>query len=92
VADCERVLRTLGFQVCRVRHYVTVARIEVAPAEISRLRQPEILSEVTRRFKDTGFTNVDVDPKGYRAGGLNSPLETFPQPKRPTSQSLGVRT
>jgi uncharacterized protein len=83
VADCERVLRALGFQVCRVRHHVTMARIEVAPAEISRLRQPEILSEVTRRFKDAGFEDVDVDPRGYQAGGLNSPLETFPRPERP---------
>jgi uncharacterized protein len=83
VADCERVLRGLGFQVCRVRHYVTVARIEVDPTEIARLRKPEILSEVTRQFKDAGFDGVDVDPRGYRAGGLNSPLETSPQPERP---------
>ncbi len=74
VADCERVLRTFGFQVCRVRHHVTMARIEVAPEEVSRLRQPEILSEVTRQFRDAGFETVDVAPRGYRAGGLNSPL------------------
>ena len=83
VADCERVLRALGFQVCRVRHHVTMARIEVAPEEVSRLRQPEILSEVTRRFRDAGFEDVDVDPRGYRAGGLNSPLETSLRPERP---------
>ena len=83
VADCERVLRALGFQVCRVRHHITMARIEVAPAEISRLRQPDILSEVTRRFKDAGFSDVDVDPRGYRPGGLNSPLETSPRLERP---------
>ena len=78
VADCERVLRSLGFRVCRVRHYDTVARIEVDPVAIPRLRQPEILSEVTQRFRDAGFDDVDVDPRGYRAGGLNSLLETSP--------------
>jgi len=82
VADCERVLRDLGFRVCRVRHYIKVARIEVDPDAIARLRQPEILSEVTRRFQDAGFDTVDVDPRGYRSGGLNSPLETLPRPEQ----------
>ena len=82
VADCERVLRDLGFRVCRVRHYDRVARIEVDPNEIARLRQPETLSEVTRRFKDAGFVAVEVDPQGYRSGGLNSPLETSSRPEQ----------
>ena len=83
VADCERVLRGLGFRVCRVRHYDTVARIEVDPDAIARLRQPEILSEVTQKFQDAGFDTVDVDPRGYRPGGLNSPLETLSRPEQP---------
>ena len=87
VANCERVLRTLGFQVCRVRHHDTVARIEVNPAAIPRLQQPEILSEVTRQFKDAGFDDVDVDPRGYRPGGLNVLLETSPRPERPAHGS-----
>ena len=64
VADCERVLRGLGFRVCRVRHYDTVARIEVDPDAIARLRQPEILSEVTQKFQDAGFDTVGRRPQG----------------------------
>jgi len=71
VAACERVLHDLGFNICRVRYYGQHAKIEVDPTEISRLERPEILSTVVERFRDAGFNEIDVDPRGYRAGGLN---------------------
>ena len=71
VAAGERVLRELGFRVCRVRFYGAAARIEVEPHEIPRLRSPDVRAAVVRRFRDAGFTRVTVDPQGYRRGSLN---------------------
>ena len=75
VAACERVLRAHGFRVCRVRYFGPRARIEVAPEEVARLREPALLADVTARFRAAGFAAVDVDPAGYRAGALNRPLQ-----------------
>ena len=71
VAAGERVLRELGFRVCRVRFHGAMARIEVEPHEIPRLRSAGVRSEVVRRFRDAGFAQVTVDPRGYRQGSLN---------------------
>jgi uncharacterized protein len=71
VATCERVLRDLGFRVCRVRYFDATARIEVDVAEIPRLQSPEIQAIVRERFRDAGFEEIEVDPRGYRAGALN---------------------
>ena len=71
VATCERVLRAHGFRVCRVRYFGPLARIEVAPEEVARLREPALLADVTARFRAAGFSDVEVDPAGYRRGALN---------------------
>ena len=78
VATCERVLRDLGFPVCRVRFHDTMARIEVARDEIRRLQRPEVRAEVLHRFRDAGFETVTVDPRGYRTGSLNKGLTSQP--------------
>ena len=72
VAACERVLRGHGFRVCRVRYFGSLARIEVAPEEVARLRQPALLADVTARFRTAGFDDVEIDPDGYRPGALNT--------------------
>ncbi|MEE8510508.1 MAG: ATP-dependent sacrificial sulfur transferase LarE [candidate division NC10 bacterium] len=71
VAQCERVLRELGFRVYRVRYHDTVARIEVAPEELHRLFLPEVRDEIVQRFRAAGFVHVAVDLQGYRTGSLN---------------------
>ena len=84
VAASERVLRDLGFTICRVRYFGTTARIEVNPADIPRLLQPDVRTVVLKRFRAAGFEDVHVDPRGYQRGSLN---ETTPTQliKRPTS-------
>ena len=81
IATCERVLKNLGFPRCRVRHHEKTARIEVEPSSIARLKQPDILSEVVRQFQSAGFEQIDVDPQGYRPGGLNLQRETSAPPE-----------
>ena len=79
VATCERVLRDLGFGVCRVRYLGATARIEVDPGDIARLETREVQTVVWERFVEAGFEQVDVDPKGYRAGALNEGTTTQSQ-------------
>ena len=71
VARCERVLRDLGFRVCRVRYHDSVARIEVEPELIPKVLSPEINKKIIREFEDAGFAYIAVDLKGYRTGSLN---------------------
>ncbi len=75
VADCERVLKGLGFKVCRVRYYGTIARVEVDPDDIPRLQSPPIFTEVERHFHQAGFEQVEVDLRGYQQGRMNERLE-----------------
>jgi uncharacterized protein len=71
VNDCEQVLHTNGFRVCRVRHHGAMARIEVLPDEIERLLLPAMREVVVREFRAAGFHQVTVDLQGYRSGSLN---------------------
>jgi uncharacterized protein len=57
-----------GAGATRVRHHGDVARIEVAPAEMTVVREAWPLVET--RFAGLGFERVELDPEGYRRGGL----------------------
>ena len=72
--QCERILRDLGFRICRVRHYGLEARIEVPPNEIDRLFLPAVRSQIITQFQHHGFATVAVDLQGYRTGSLNEAL------------------
>jgi len=78
VARCERLLKELGFRVCRVRFHESEARIEVETQDIPKLRRPEIHQRVVREFRDAGFSDITIDPRGYRAGSLNQDLRPAP--------------
>lgn len=65
----EAYLRELGVAGdLRVRHHGLHARVEVAAAEMPRLR--EQWEVVTGFFHRLGFASVELDPSGYRRGGL----------------------
>lgn len=74
VEGAEELLRSLGFQIFRVRHHGEIARIEVARAEIQRLLDPDIMERVAAGVKAAGFKFVTVDLEGYRSGSMNSVL------------------
>jgi uncharacterized protein len=52
----------------RVRHHGVHASVEVGPAEIPMLRSR--WNAVERFFGELGFERVELDPEGYRRGGL----------------------
>ena len=65
----EDFLRGLGVRGdLRVRHHGSTARIEVAVAELDRVR--ERWEAVRSRFGELGFSAVELDPEGYRRGAL----------------------
>jgi pyridinium-3,5-biscarboxylic acid mononucleotide sulfurtransferase len=65
----EAFLRGLGITGdLRVRHHGGLARLEVRPDQMERvkLRWPDI----EEAFSDLGFSEIELDPNGYRRGGL----------------------
>src|SRR6185295_6121585 len=74
----EVALRSLGFRVCRVRHYDELARIEIGHDELSRAFEPEMGAAIVRELKAIGYREVTIDPRGYRTGSLNEGLRLRP--------------
>jgi uncharacterized protein len=70
----EAALRDLGFRQFRVRLHDNLARIELAPAELSRALSPEMAASIANALKAAGFTYVALDLEGYRQGSLNETL------------------
>jgi uncharacterized protein len=69
VEEGEAYLRGLGVAGdLRVRHHGQRARIEVAPDQLPRLRAE--WETVAEFFVGLGFEEVELDPAGYRRGGL----------------------
>jgi pyridinium-3,5-biscarboxylic acid mononucleotide sulfurtransferase len=71
VEEAESFLRDLGVRGdLRVRHLGETARIEVVAEAMAGIREAWTLVE--GRFHDLGFARVELDPAGYRRGGLLS--------------------
>lgn len=69
VEQGEAYLRTLGVGGdLRVRHHGGKARLEVSLDQMDRVRAN--WETIVATFAELGFTTVELDPKGYRRGGL----------------------
>jgi pyridinium-3,5-biscarboxylic acid mononucleotide sulfurtransferase len=69
IEDAETHLRRLGFHEFRVRHHGDAARIEVAPAEMTKAMM--LAEQIAAALRDLGFGRVLLDIDGYRRGSLN---------------------
>jgi uncharacterized protein len=80
VAELEAALRSIGFEVVRVRHHGEVARVEVAPSTLPRALERR--AAVVAAGKRAGFAFVALDLEGYRTGSLNEllPIRRVPRP------------
>jgi len=58
----------------RVRHHGTVARIELARAELGRAAEPAMREAIVEAGKQAGFQYVALDLVGYRMGSHNEVL------------------
>ncbi len=70
----EAFLKTLGIRECRVRHHGNLARIEVLPADLATLMQPETAEKVHKMFLSLGYTYVTLDLHGFRTGSMNEAI------------------
>lgn len=76
IAAGEAFLKEQGFRQVRLRHHGTIARIEVAEAELPRLLDPSLRAAVVQKITSLGYDYVTLDLKGYRMGSLNIGLES----------------
>jgi uncharacterized protein len=74
VGKGEEAIRELGFKRFRLRHHGPVARIEIAPEELSRALDSEMAEKIVARIKPFGFTYVTLDLEGYRTGSMTATL------------------
>lgn len=70
----EEILRRAGFREFRVRVHDEIARLEIAPGEMTRALNLEMTENLAEQFRKLGFKFVALDLHGYRSGALN---ETF---------------
>jgi pyridinium-3,5-biscarboxylic acid mononucleotide sulfurtransferase len=72
LATAEFEVRKLGFSQFRIRSHENLARFEFIPAEMDKAW--EIKEKLTDICKNSGFTFVTIDLKGYRTGSMNEVL------------------
>ncbi len=71
VEKAERLLREWGFSQFRVRDHDGLARIEVAPEELSVALDEEFARSAHEHLTDAGFDHVTLDLQGYRTGSVS---------------------
>jgi len=74
VNEAEEFLLGLGLRQVRVRHYQTLARIEILPEEMSLLMEENIRERVVVQLKKMGYHYVTLDLQGFRSGSMNEVL------------------
>ncbi|MDY7080944.1 MAG: ATP-dependent sacrificial sulfur transferase LarE [Halobacteria archaeon] len=70
VEQAEAVIREYGVRQLRVRDHDGMARVEVAPDEMEKVLNQEVMHEIDRRLREVGFDYVTLDMQGYRTGSL----------------------
>jgi uncharacterized protein len=73
VERAEAALRALGVNGdLRVRHFGALARVELSKEELGRWSDPDLRGELRAAVAAAGYECVEIDPRGYRSGGLNA--------------------
>ena len=72
IGRSEKGLRELGFPVVRVRHYGDTARVEIPLEDFERFES--VRSTAEQLVLTSGYEVMELDPKGFKSGGLNTAL------------------
>lgn len=72
VNEAEKFIVKLGFDMVRVRHHETSARIEVTAEEMAELLKHR--DQILLKLTTLGFKYVSIDLRGYRTGSMNEVL------------------
>jgi uncharacterized protein len=75
IEAAERVLRTNGFTVSRVRYHGDVARIEIPLEDHRRALDENVRHAIIQGIRRAGFRYVALDLEGFRSGRLNETLD-----------------
>jgi uncharacterized protein len=79
LAAAEYEVRKLGFTQFRIRSHENMARFEFIPSEMDKAWG--IREKLTEICKNSGFTFVTIDLKGYRTGSMNEVLSDLVKAK-----------
>lgn len=72
VEQAEAAVRALGvIGDLRVRHFGQLACVELAPPELATWLSPERSTILRAAVLAAGYTEVEIDLRGFRSGGLN---------------------
>jgi uncharacterized protein len=71
VEDAESFLMEQGFNVVRVRHHGSVARVEVGRSEMENIMDEGLGKAIVEEFRKIGFEHVALDLEGHVSGSLN---------------------
>jgi len=75
VSSVENAVKELfGVECVRARFHGDLVRIEVGQDELERMFDAEDLKSLHKIAKDSGFTYVTLDTKGYRTGAMDEGL------------------
>ena len=74
VDQAEDFLFGLGFKQVRVRHYGSLARIEILKEEMVRLMDGSLREKVVGYLKGIGYRYITLDLQGFRSGSMNEVL------------------
>lgn len=78
IERAEVLLRQWGFRQFRVRDHDGLARIEVAPEELSAALNPDFVEAAREHLSAIGFEHVTLDLHGYRTGSVSPDGTTRP--------------
>lgn len=74
IDEAETFLRRLGAVQCRVRHYGSLARIEIDSNQIALLAESHTRKQVVRKLRELGYAHICLDLEGYAPGKMNRDL------------------
>jgi uncharacterized protein len=75
IEAAETFLASKGFRQFRVRCHGSLARIEVAKEDFSKIAAEPLREAIVSKLKEIGFLYVSLDLEGYVTGSLNRSLE-----------------
>ncbi len=71
IATAESYLKSLGFEIVRVRYRGDHVSIEVGPDELDDLFSSFNQKSIQNKFETIGFHRIKFDRNGYRPGNMN---------------------
>lgn len=77
VEQAEALLKSAGFEECRVRHHGQVARLELPSRQLQEFISLAGREELVANIKACGFLFVSLDLEGLRSGSLNTMLRVI---------------